>query len=122
MANGVVIEAAARLLHPLVEVHVARAVRVQLAGELRQRGAPPPRHHRRADRRPVQLGGVVQRRLLADHDLAGDEALVAGDVLQVLQQVGLARAEVAGSATTSRQSAQNKRGKSLPVSINVFLF
>ena len=59
------------------------------------RRAAPARHRRPRDRRLEDLGRVMQRRLLADDDLADDEALRQRLVPQVLQQVALAGAEVA---------------------------
>ncbi len=69
--------------------------RAEPQGHLLQPRTRLPRHACRLCGRLDQLHRVVQRCLLADHDLADHEAGVQGPVLQVLQQVGLARSEPA---------------------------
>src|SRR5581483_6311249 len=98
-------ESARRLARPVHQLMVRLAAEVELEGQLGE-GIPTLLwHRRRLDRRPVQLVRVVERRLLADDDLAAHEAGLKRDVLQRFEQVRLTGAEIAGDEQARRLRA-----------------
>ena len=92
---------------PVRQGNVLGTIGIEAAGNLCEGRPASAGDHQRFDRRTEHPREIVQRGLFADHHAAAHHALIKGKVFEVLQQVRLARAEVAGD----QQSGCRARGR-----------
>ena len=99
---------------PVRQGNVLGTIGIEAAGNLCEGRPASAGHHQRFDGCTEHPRKIVQRSLLADDHAAADHALIEGNVFEVLQQVGLASAEVAGDQQSGVARAAAASSPSAP--------